>query len=237
MAALTHPATRSFFSCGDFNQRLTTWGSRNLREIEWAVPGISTKTIKISYRQSRELNELARALVRLGGGDDADMEMLLPENMINNGVSPVLGEELSGTDVVAAWLAERIAEVESIVSPLPSVAVLVPKEAEVQPLADALDRLLADANIRAVPCLQGQAIGKENDVRVFDIQHIKGLEFEAVFFVGVDRLAKNQPELFDKYLYVGTTRAATYLGVTCDTALPAVLGPLRPMFAKRWTDE
>ena len=30
---------------------------------------------------------------------------------------------------------------------------------------------------------------RPNDVRVFDIQHIKGLEFEAVFFVGVDRLA------------------------------------------------
>ena len=40
---------------------------------------------------------------------------------------------------------------------------------------------------------------------MFDIQYIKGLEFEAVFFVGVDQLAANQPELFDKYLYVGTT--------------------------------
>ncbi len=26
MAALTHPRLRSFFACGDFNQRLTTWG-------------------------------------------------------------------------------------------------------------------------------------------------------------------------------------------------------------------
>ena len=68
---------------------------------------------------------------------------------------------------------------------------------------------LADNNIRAVPCRDGQTMGKEIDVRVFDIQHIKGLKFEAVFFVGVDRLAASQPELFDKYLYVGTTRAAT----------------------------
>ena len=93
---------------------------------------------------------------------------------------------------------------------------------------------LADNNIRAVPCRDGQTMGKEIDVRVFDIQHIKGLKFEAVFFVGVDRLAASQPELFDKYLYVGTTRAATYLGMTCDGPLPTILEPLRPMFADKW---
>ena len=75
---------------------------------------------------------------------------------------------------------------------------------------------------------------RPNDVRVFDIQHIKGLKFEAVFFVGVDRLAASQPELFDKYLYVGTTRAATYLGMTCDGPLSTILEPLRPMFADKW---
>jgi UvrD-like helicase C-terminal domain len=48
-------------------------------------------------------------------------------------------------------------------------------------------------------------------VRVFDIQHIKGLEFEAVFFVGVDELAARLPDLFDKYLYVGTSARASFL--------------------------
>ena len=38
----------------------------------------------------------------------------------------------------------------------------------------------------------------------------------------------------DKYLYVGTTRAATYLGISCDKALPAALDKLRPMFAAHW---
>lgn len=56
---------------------------------------------------------------------------------------------------------------------------------------------------------------RESNVRVFDIQHIKGMEFEAVFFVSIDQLATLHPALFDKYLYVGITRAATYLDVTC----------------------
>lgn len=44
-------------------------------------------------------------------------------------------------------------------------------------------------------------------MRVFDIQHIKGMEFEAVFFVSIDQLATLHPALFDKYLYVVTNGA------------------------------
>jgi len=145
-----------------------------------------------------------------------------------------LVEGLDSAVDVAMWLAKRIREIETFVKELPSIAVLVMSEAEVEPLAQALSERLADNNIKAVPCRDGQTIGKENDVRVFDIQHIKGLEFEAVFFVGVDRLATERPELFDKYLYVGATRAATYLGMTCETVFPLRLEALRPMFAPSW---
>jgi len=48
----------------------------------------------------------------------------------------------------------------------------------------------------------------------FNIRHIKGLEFEAVFFVDMDQTISKYPALFSKYLYVGATRAATYLGMT-----------------------
>jgi DNA helicase IV len=74
-------------------------------------------------------------------------------------------------------------------------------------------------------------MGDTSEVRVFDIQHIKGLEFEAVFFIGVDRLAERIPDLFLRFLYVGVTRAATYLGLTCDGSLPKELEPVRARFA------
>jgi hypothetical protein len=70
-----------------------------------------------------------------------------------------------------------------------------------------------------------------SEVRVFDIRHIKGLEFEAVFFIGVDRLAERIPDLFLRFLYVGITRAATYLGLTCEGNLPKELEPVRARFA------
>ena len=80
----------------------------------------------------------------------------------------------------------------------------------------------------------GQVMGLESDVRIFDVQHIKGLEFEAVFFVGIDRLAQNYPDVFDKYLYVGATRAATYLGLTCNLELPPGVAALEDLFDEDW---
>jgi superfamily I DNA/RNA helicase len=90
--------------------------------------------------------------------------------------------------------------------------------------------LLAKRNILIAGCKEGRIVGDEREVRVFDVQHIKGLEFEAVFFVGVDQLAARIPDLFRRFVYVGMTRAATYLGVTCETSLPSGLEPLRSHF-------
>jgi DNA helicase IV len=168
----------------------------------------------------------------LGG---VDPHVSLPEHVNSEGQAPTLLEGATDLAAVVAWLAERIREIERFLGQLPSTAVFVNAEDEVEPIADALNAALEDSNIRVVACPKGQVMGQDNDVRVFDIQHIKGLEFEAVFFIGIDRLATDQPELFDKYLYVGTTRAATYLGLTCDVALPPAMSALKPHFAADWT--
>ncbi|TIW22063.1 MAG: DNA helicase UvrD [Mesorhizobium sp.] len=233
MGALSNPDIQSFFACGDFNQRITSWGSRSIDQVLWAFPHIEVRPIEVSYRHSRQLNHLAKEIVRLCSGESIDV--VLPPNVDNEGVAPVLGTGLSQLDDVADWLSTRITEVERFTKPLPSVAVLVNSEAEVGPLADKLQTVLLDQNLNVVACYKGQLAGQENDIRVFDVQHIKGLEFEAVFFVGIDTLAAMQPELFDKYLYVGTTRAATYLGLTCvGSELPAKLQPLKNAFIKSW---
>jgi DNA helicase IV len=117
----------------------------------------------------------------------------------------------------------------------PSVAILVNSEEDVRWVSDGLNKALANQNIRVVACPNGQVMGQESDVRVFDVQHIKGLEFEAVFFVEIDQLVYNHPKLFDKYLYVGTTRAATYLGITCaDRDLPPATAALERLFGESW---
>lgn len=232
MAALTHPRLRSFFACGDFNQRLTTWGARSADEMKWVFADFDIKEISVSYRQSKQLNELARAMIRAVGGTEQNVS--LPAHMDSGGVAPALLEHATDTAIVVSWLADRIREIERFVGQLPSTAIFVNAEDDVAPVAEALNEALSEHNIQVIACREGQTVGQESNVRVFDIQHIKGLEFEAVFFVGIDQLAALHPALFDKYLYVGTTRAATYLGVTCDSALPPAIESLRAHFGQDW---
>jgi UvrD-like helicase C-terminal domain len=62
-----------------------------------------------------------------------------------------------------------------------------------------------------------------------------GATHEAVFFVGIDRLAERHRDQFDKYLYVGATRAAMYLGLTTTgPSLPEKIQPLQSRFRERW---
>lgn len=232
MAALAHPRLRSFFACGDFNQRLTTWGARSADEMKWVFADFDIKEITVSYRQSKQLNELARAMILAVGGTEQSVS--LPAHVDSGGVAPALLEHANETAVVVSWLADRIREIERFVGQLPSTAIFVNGEDDVAPVAETLNEALAEHNIQVIACREGQAVGQESNVRVFDIQHIKGLEFEAVFFVGIDQLAALHPALFDKYLYVGTTRAATYLGVTCDGTLPTAIESLRAHFGQDW---
>lgn len=232
MAALAHPRLRSFFACGDFNQRLTTWGARSADEMKWVFADFDIKEITVSYRQSKQLNDLARAMIRAVGGTEQNVS--LPAHVDSGGVAPALLEHATETAIVVSWLADRIREIERFVGQLPSTAIFVNAEDDVAPVAEALNEALSEHNIQVIACREGQAVGQESNVRVFDIQHIKGLEFEAVFFVGIDQLAALHPALFDKYLYVGTTRAATYLGVTCDSCLPPAIESLRAHFGQDW---
>lgn len=232
MAALAHPRLRSFFACGDFNQRLTTWGARSADEMKWVFADFDIKEITVSYRQSKQLNDLARAMIRAVGGTEQNVS--LPAHVDSGGVAPALLEHATDTAIVVSWLADRIREIERFVGQLPSTAIFVNAEDDVAPVAEALNEALSEHNIQVIACREGQAVGQESNVRVFDIQHIKGLEFEAVFFVGIDQLAALHPALFDKYLYVGATRAATYLCVTCNGALPPAIESLRAHFGQDW---
>lgn len=235
MAALADPALDSVFLCGDFNQRLTVWGIRDVDDLMWAAPTVDVQNVDIAYRQSRQLHDLSVALLEATGGRVRPTE--LPSDIEIGGVDPVLGTCLADDAAVAEWLDARLMEIEALSGGkgLPSIAVLVNDEARVAPLAAQLDRRLSRRNLKAAACIEGRMLGETSEVRVFDVQHIKGLEFEAVFFIDVDGLEAGQPDLFDRYLYVGATRAATYLGLLCGgDGLPEKIASLQPRFGRDW---
>ncbi|MFK0570280.1 UvrD-helicase domain-containing protein [Endozoicomonas sp.] len=234
MERLTSLSTGSFFVCGDFNQRITGWGTKTPDEFEWVSRKITHKSINIVYRQSQKLNAFAGELLELMGGA-IDEKAALPENVDHEGVPPVLLEQYHDTDDIAEWLFSRIEEIDKLAEGArPTIAVLVNSEEEVVPTANALNILLEDINLQAEACSNGNTIGEGSSVRVFDVQHIKGLEFEAVFFLGLDKLAQNKPDLFDKFLYVGATRAATFLGLACESYIPESLKELTVEMVQTW---
>ena len=233
MAALAHPAANSFFACGDFNQRITPWGANSVAQLQWVFPDIKVEKIAIAYRQTRQLLDFARAIAEASGEEPVLAE--LPDHVDNEGVAPALATGLYEQSELVRWLATRILEIEAAVqpNPLPTIAVLVNSKEMGKPTAEALDRELETRNLRAVDCTDGRTISETNEIGIFDVNDIKGLEFEAVFFLAIDRLAKQQ-DLYARFLYVGATRAATYLGITCESDLPDTLASLEDKFVESW---
>lgn len=241
MQAMTTPLLNSFFACGDFNQRLTTHGIKDLELIEWISSDIKIERINTIYRQSPTLNKFTHAVLDLMNDSDADARSKLPKFIDFDGLNPVMAEYLCDLDQAVEWITDRVAEIESLVNQnnmgeqiFPSIVVLVKDEGDVLPMTTKLNEYLDELNLKAVACLQGQSVGEKHDVRVCSIEYIKGLEFEAVFFVGIDQLIEMYPQLYRKFLYVGSTRAANYLGVTCSEELPGELESLRTLFTDSW---
>ena len=237
MKLLAHPQINSFFACGDFNQRLTSIGANNVDELKEFLPkpSIELREITVPYRQSENLYNFSSSILKMMNYETASGIPNKPITMME-GVSPVLGKHLAGKDLTQ-WVAERITEIENLLKTIPSIAILVPEEEYVKPVAENLQKMLnLKTTIKVQACLEGQTKGNEKAVRVFDIKHIKGLEFEAAFFVAVDKLEKIYPDLLWNYLYVGATSATTFLGVSYEEILPkSIEDNLLPYFVDTWS--
>jgi len=232
MLELSQPKIRSFFACGDLLQRVTRHGLRSNEQIKWVSRQIEFRTVAIAYRQSQQLTDLARSIALLDGGV-IDTAISPSDYKDNEGELPILAENIADKPL-ANWLGARICEVEQRIGKVPSIAIFVDAESSIEPLTKDLKEALQRQNIQVESCPQGKVMGQDSAVRVFDVQHIKGLEFEAVFFVGADILADREPDIFTKFLYVGATRAATYFGITCQKRLPSLMEDLRDKFGNSW---
>lgn len=233
MRLLTSLKTNSFFACGDFNQRITLQGVTSLAQLNWVMPNLNSKRINTVYRQSKLLNQFAKSIIKITGGDFESLGDL-PSEFVHDGVSPLIIENVGDIETAAEWIAHKVQVIEKTLKVLPTIAVLVNEESEVKPMTEKLNQYLEDMSLKAVACEEGKSLGEGTDIRVFDIQHIKGLEFEAVFFAGVDKLATNKPDVFDRYIYVGATRAATYLGMVCYQSLPTKLNAIKGLCVENW---
>lgn len=119
------------------------------------------------------------------------------------------------------WVVERVLEIYAVQNSLPSIAVCVPDEDEIDAAFDQISHRLMAEGIEVEKCPDGK-IGDGHRVRVFSVDYLKGLEFEGVFLLDVDRIENKRPALVDKFIYVAVTRAAMYLGLTVDQSIPSM---------------
>jgi DNA helicase IV len=116
---------------------------------------------------------------------------------------------------------------------LPTIAILVPNGDAIEGIASKLANLLKPSAIEVEALKTGAHIGNSSRVRVFPVSAIKGLEFEAVFYVDLDIMARLHPDLIDKYLYVGLSRARSFLGVTYKQKFPKELEEIKHHFMEQ----
>ena len=133
------------------------------------------------------------------------------------------------------WLVDRVCEIFKLgKNHLPTTAILVPTPADVEPLKTELMPLFHENGLELDGSQGGQNLGDSARVRIFPVEHIKGLEFEAVFYIGLDRMAEIHKDLIEKYVYVGLSRARSFLGVTYDRQFPVKMQCIEHHFIKEY---
>lgn len=229
-----HPELSSVTLSGDIMQRMTTDGLNSWEDFSSVVSGTEQKNLEVSYRQSPTLLSLAQAIYEKSTGNKAKYRSYIERDQAEPKplllVSDDEGKKLS-------WIAERIIEIyKAYYNSIPSIAIFLPNENQLEGFANKLGNLdtLSDVGILVKACRNGEVLGDKNTVRIFSIDKIKGLEFEAVFFHNLDELqAQNfSSDLLLKYLYVGLSRATFYLGLTVSEELNSNLNFIYDSFDK-----
>lgn len=230
--SLLRPEYASLTLCGDIMQRITSTGIREWKDVNVILEKVEENNLEISYRQSPTLLRIAKDIYeRTTDTVSQYRPFMKPVDNEPRGLLLTSEDE----DDKVEWIADRIMEIcKSMDGMVPSIAIFLPTGSDIRVFADSLGGtdVLADHDIHVMACQDGQSLGDERTVRVFDIKHIKGLEFEAAFFHNIDgTLGSNySSDMLLRNLYVGLSRATFYSAITTKRALPEELAFLGEHF-------
>lgn len=221
ICSFRHPELSSVTLSGDVMQRLTVNGLNSWEDFIKVAPGTEIKNLEVSYRQSPTLLSLAQSIYEVSTGKKAEYKSYIKKDEAEPRPLLFVSED---EEEKLNWISERILEIyRAYGDTIPSIAIFMPDESHLDRFARQLGNLdiLSDVGILVKACKDGEVLGDKNTVRIFSIDKIKGLEFEAVFFHDFDDLLnQNLPhDLLLKYLYVGLSRATFYLGLTLSEEL------------------
>ncbi|MFY7935829.1 MAG: ATP-binding domain-containing protein [Flavobacterium sp.] len=232
-----HPQLSSVTLSGDIMQRMTNKGLTSWEDFSSVVKGTERKDLEISYRQSPTLLSLALSIYEKSTGKKANYKSYIEKDVAEPKPLILVSDN---EDEKLNWISERIIEIyKAYGDSVPSIAVFLPNENQLEGFANKLGNIdtLSDVGIFVKACRNGEVLGDKNTIRIFSIDKIKGLEFEAVFFHNLDELQNQNlsSDLLLKYLYVGLSRATFYLGLTVTEELNSSMNFLSDRFDKNGT--
>lgn len=226
MYYLSHPFIRSVTLTGDPMQRVTNDGINDWKDCNFIVDKWQLSNLHMVYRQSPKLLRIAWELYNKFIGPPPFTTAFAEHSKDPD----PLRFHSDNDDSFKAWITNRILEVYKITEGKASIALFVSNDSEIDALYDLISEPLSENNIEVDKCEKGRILGTDSKVRIFSIEYIKGLEFESVFLINIDQIYEKQPELVDKYLYVGLTRAGSFLAVTYNNEFPEPLQFIKEHF-------
>jgi len=234
ISSFGHPSISSVTLSGDVMQRMTSNGLKSWEDFISLNKKFVKKDLEVSYRQSPTLLSLAQQIYTKSTGKEATYKSYIEKDETEP--KPLIFTS-ADEDEKLNWIAERIIEIHKAYGEsIPSIAIFLPDENSLESFANKLGNIetLYDVGINVKACQKGEVLGDRDTVRVFSIDKIKGLEFEAVFFHNLDSLQEKKltDDLLLKYLYVGLSRATFYLGLTLNDELSDNLKFLESNFDK-----
>lgn len=238
IASLRHPEISSVTLTGDIMQCLNESGVTDWKQLKNAkiFSKMDVKQLSVSYRQSPKLLSLAKQLYHETTGKDAPYSGLQEDS---KKIPSPLWFESNNEEDKAQWIVDRILEVKkayaTIYSKMPSIAVFVSSADEIPTLKENMEDSedLENAGIDVINCSNGDIDPRKDTVRLFPIDMVKGMEFEVVFFHNLDLIRNTK--LIDRYLYIGLSRAAFYMGVTASDDVDANIQKVMPLFKQGGT--
>lgn len=228
-----HYAVCSYTLCGDIMQLMKEGGVSDWYSLNTPIlfENIDIHKLNISYRQSEELLKLADKIFEMEKGYKSKYECYLKGRQ----TPKPLWIETDDVDEKAEWISERVLEIiKAYDNKMPTIAVFTNSKESADNLANAIMDIdiLSPAGIEVRVCSDNNLEG-DKTLRIFPIDQVKGMEFEAAFFYDVDEIESSS--LINKYLYVGLSRASMYLAVTSNGRSKVISDMLRDYFQQGGT--
>ena len=214
MQSLLYNDYSSLTLCGDLMQRLTPQGIKDWRRIEPYLGESKTLEMTTSYRQSVSLLKVAQSLYEDTIGQSPNYKAYMKSTKVPEPLAYVSDDE----SAKISWIEKRINEVYvAYGKKLPSIAIFLNNKSDIREFVDRLrdTDFIYDAGIDVVDGSEGNVLASSNQIRVYPIDVVKGMEFDVVFFHNIDNSIADD-DLIKRYIYVGVSRAAFFLGITLN---------------------